>query len=297
MTIYIAKNFLRAALAVMSSLSILGAVATHAANATVQVGATTGNPDVFVPSTSSINVGDTVTWNWVGTFHSSTGTNNATPPVAWDTGVITTLPHSYSFTFTNAGTYPYRCTVHVSFGMVGTVTVASSTANQPPTVTLTNPPASSILSAPANIKLGATATDSDGTVVSVQFFVDAASVATVATAPYTATANGLAAGSHTITAIATDNLGATATNTISLSVVTPVPVSVTQPQMVSGTNFQFSYSANPGLFYLVARSTSLASSTWQSLSTNKAQSASVTFVDTNVPPSAGFYRVGLMPNP
>ena len=269
------------------------AFASSAATTTVQVGPA-ANFISFSPQTANINAGDTVNWVWQSSPHTSTSL--AGDATSWDSG-FQSAGFTFPVVFPNAGTFPYQCSIHGFEGMTGSVIVSAAAPNQPPSVTVTNPPTSSTLSAPANIKIGASAADSDGSVANVQFFLDGTSVATVTTAPYTATASNVAAGSHTITAIATDNLGATGTNSISLTVVTPVAVAISQPQMLSGTNFQFSYSANPGLSYLVARSINLTSATWLSLSTNKAQSASVTFVDTNVPPNASFYRVGRLPNP
>jgi chitinase len=49
------------------------------------------------------------------------------------------------------------------------------------------------------------------------------------TSPYSVSVNGLAAGTHTLAAIATDNAGAKATNTISIVVNAPPTVSITSP--------------------------------------------------------------------
>jgi hypothetical protein len=46
-------------------------------------------------------------------------------------------PHSYSLTFTKAGTYPYICVLHDVVGMTGSITVAAAPQ---PTPNLTQPP-------------------------------------------------------------------------------------------------------------------------------------------------------------
>jgi hypothetical protein len=170
-------------------------------------------------------------------------------------------------------------------------------ANNPPAVTVTNPASGAVFASPANVTIQATATDSDGTVTNVQFLVGATFLANITTAPFSATASNLAAGSYTLSAIATDNNGATATNAMTISVVTPVPVIFSGVQPSAGANFQFNYSANVGLRYIVQRSASLAPANWITLTTNTAGGNPVVFVDNHATNNTGFYRVGRLPNP
>jgi len=274
------------ALAATAFVSLFSAISVRAATATVQVGL---GGFVFVPATTNINAGDSVIWNWATSDHSSTSDTNG----IWDSGV-TNSPHTFTNLFPTAGRFPYHCTIHVNFGMKGVVNVAA--INVPPTVTVTNPAAGTVLSAPANVTIQASAQDSDGSVTNVQFLVDASPVGNSTTAPYSAIASNLAAGSHTLTAIASDNLGATGTNSVTISVITPVVVSLSQAKFSAGTNFQFRYSADVGLSYVVQRSTNLLSA-WTPLQTDKATSNPMTFVDSNAVANPGFYRVGRLPNP
>jgi plastocyanin len=74
-------------------------------------------------STTTINVGDTVNWIWVTDFHSTTSgtcTATCTPDGIWDSGVGQGL--NFSFTFNQAGTFPYYCIAHGAM-MQGTVIV------------------------------------------------------------------------------------------------------------------------------------------------------------------------------
>lgn len=91
--------------------------------------------------------------------------------------------------------------------------------NVPPSVVLTNPTSGASLPAPATVTLQASASDSDGSVTNVQFFDGVTSLGNVTVGPYNLTV-GLTAGSHTFTAVASDNQGATTTST-------PVTVTVT----------------------------------------------------------------------
>ncbi len=291
MKMHLVKSFFVSALAVASFLTIGGALSANAVTNNVAVGQ---GGLVFVPATNNINVNDTIIWTWAGPNHSTT--SDATGTGAWDSGVNNS-PFSYTNSFPTAGIFPFRCTVHAAEGMAGSVNVSAVVNNSPPTVTITNPVAGTVLSAPANVTIRANAQDSDGTVASVQFFVDNVSVGTTVTAPYSAVASGLAAGTHTLTAIATDNLNATGTNSVTISVVTPVTASPSLPVISHGTNFSFTYSVNTGLDYLIQRTTNIAATTWVPLQTNQATVNPATFVDSNTPASGAFYRVGRMPNP
>lgn len=115
---------------------------TKAKTVTVQVG---GDAPVFTPGTVSIQPGDTVNWVWfsVGFNHSVTSGSNGHPDGFFDSGIHKD-PFTFSFTFPNAGTFPYYCIPHLSMGMVGTVFVAETTP--PPTPT----PCPSITPRPAS---------------------------------------------------------------------------------------------------------------------------------------------------
>ncbi|MCL4789490.1 MAG: hypothetical protein KJ070_22320, partial [Verrucomicrobia bacterium] len=98
----------------------------------------------------------------------------------------------------------------------------SAQANALPGVTLTGPAHGSVWLAPASLLLGATASDPYGAIASVQFLRDGAPLGADATAPYEFTWNNPPAGTHTLTAVATDNLGAQ-------QISAPVVVTVVPP--------------------------------------------------------------------
>jgi plastocyanin len=75
----------------------------------------------FNPDDLTINVGDTVTWtNNDGMGHTATSTDG---PASFDSGNIA-AGATWSFTFTEAGTYDYKCNYHSS--MTATITVVES---------------------------------------------------------------------------------------------------------------------------------------------------------------------------
>jgi hypothetical protein len=164
----------------------------------------------------------------------------------------------------------------------------------PPSVTLTNPISGAVFAAPANVHLGATASASGGTVTNVSFYTNNILLGAVTAAPFSLTASNLAAGSYALTAVATAG-GLTATSTVvNVSVVSPVVVHLGSARVNAG-QFVFSYTANPGLTYVVQTSTNL--SKWVALVTNVPSASPVLVTNAVNPAGPTFYRVGRRPNP
>jgi hypothetical protein len=116
--------------------------------------------------------------------------------------------------FSVAGAYELRLTA--SDGALSAqddlvVTVTNAPVNTPPAVTLTSPTNGTMLTAPATVNLAADATDTNGTVVKVEFFSGATKLGE-ASGPFTLTWSNVAAGSYTLTARALDNGGLSATS-------------------------------------------------------------------------------------
>ena len=89
---------------------------------------------------------------------------------------------------------------------------AAATTNVPPSVSITNPASGASFIAPATVTIQAGASDTDGSVTNVQFYDGASSLGNVTASPYNLTV-GLTVGSHTLTAVASDNRGDTTTST------------------------------------------------------------------------------------
>jgi plastocyanin len=290
------KNKLIAAIAMFSFL-VIGAQSIFGASTTVLVGS---GGLKFVPATVDINAGDSVIWSWAGSNHSTTsGTNGVPgddngvlPNGMWDSKVNNT-----GFLFTNTfpvgGTYSYYCSVHFGAGMTGDVVVAS--ASLPPSITITNPFTGEVFAAPANVEIQSKVTAGSAAITSVQFRVGTTVLANETAGPFATTANSLAAGNYTLTAIAVDANDLSATNSVAISVVNPLTLLLGGLSKPSGTGFQLSYPANIGLHYVVQRSSDFIG--WVPLATNMASSNPVVFMDFNATNRLNFYRVGLLPNP
>ena len=110
----------------------------------------------------------------------------------------------------------------------------------PTTVSLSQPAGGATFTAPATISIAANATDADG-IAKVEFYSGTAKLGEDTTAPYTHTWTNVQAGSYTLTARASDNLGATATSAArTISVVapnSPPSASITSP--VNGAAFSW----------------------------------------------------------
>ncbi|MFJ7244672.1 glycoside hydrolase family 48 protein [Kitasatospora sp. NPDC098652] len=159
-------------------------------------------------------------WNgtWTQTGHTVTAINPSYAPTINPGATYTT---SANFTYTGTNTAP------TTFTLNGTVCRGP---NQPPTVSLTSPAAGTTFTPGSTVPLAATAADADGTVAKVDFYAstgpgDNSPVGTATTAPYTLNWANVPAGDYSLTAVATDNLGATTTSA-------PVAVKVAGPSLL-----------------------------------------------------------------
>ena len=237
----------------------------------------------------TITAGDTVVWiNKDGSQHSVTGNANNSPPEAFCGTPTFGLNGSCMSTFTNTGTFHYFCRVHAS--MLGTL-VVNPKPNAPPAVTITNPPNNAVFIAPATVSMGATAADGDGSVIQVEFFVNGNSAGIATSPPYGATTNNLAAGSYTLSAVATDNQNAKSTNSISFRVDAAPPI---QPLLVSPTRgpagkFRFDVVGQAGQTYLIEGAIVLGQ--WSLLATINTNIDTFRFIDAVSTLDNRFYRV------
>ena len=161
-----------------------------------------------------------------------------------DGGIATTSSgptYTANLSGLTAGTHSLTAVATDNAGAITTsaavsITVTSAT-NTPPTVSLTSPAAGASFTAGSAVTVTATAADTDGSVAQVAFYVDGSLAATSTAAPYSASLTGLTAGTHSLTAVATDNAGATTTSaavsiTVTSATNTPPTVSLTSPTAV-----------------------------------------------------------------
>jgi hypothetical protein len=84
----------------------------------------------------------------------------------------------------------------------------TSSANSPPSVSISYPTEGSVFSSPVTLNIAANASDSDGTITQVDFYADSIYLGSTTTAPYTFNWDLVPPGSHFISAHAMDDSGA-----------------------------------------------------------------------------------------
>lgn len=96
-------------------------------------------------------------------------------------------------------------------------------ANAAPTVSLSSPTNGATMESGRDIAIAASAQDADGTVARVEFFANGQSLGVDSQAPFAVTWRGAGIGTHTVTAVATDDNGANATSAaLTLQVIAPI---------------------------------------------------------------------------
>jgi RHS repeat-associated protein len=151
-------------------------------------------------------------------------------------GTATASP--YSFTIANAagGSHVLSAKATDDRGAVTSSAAVTVLVDAPPSVSLTAPANNAVVSAPANITLTAAATDTDGTIAKVDFFQGTTLIGTATAAPYSFAWTNVAAGTYSLTAVATDNQGTTTISAAVALIVNTLPtVSISSP--ASGAAF------------------------------------------------------------
>lgn len=140
---------------------------------------------------------------------------------------LTSTPYTSSFTPASAGTYSITAVATDNQGLTTTsnpvsLTVVAQASNQPPTISITSPTNNAAITVGQVVTLQATASDSDGSVASVQFKVNGVNQGgAITTAPFSTSWTPSASGNFTITAVATDDDGLSTTSTAVTAVVSP----------------------------------------------------------------------------
>jgi len=150
---------------------------------------------------------------------------DATAPYEWGAGDVL-------LTNLSTGTYTLRATAtdddNATTSQTITFTVNASASNTPPTVTFVTPASQQIFNEGTNLFVKVDATDSDGTVVGVQLYLNNTLVRDDTSLPFEwgsdlsmdAALQNLVAGRYTLKVIARDDDGATRESSIEIEVIT-----------------------------------------------------------------------------
>ena len=160
-------------------------------------------------------------------------------------GTDTTAPYSVTWSNAVAGTYSLTAKATNNLNQVVTSVATSITVTASPTIALSAPAAIAGFNTGSNITITATATPSSGQIITqVEFFATTTtagvpstqSIGMATSSPYSITWNNVAAGTYSLTAKASDNLGGTKTSAArTINVANPPTVSLTSP--VANTQF------------------------------------------------------------
>ncbi len=97
--------------------------------------------------------------------------------------------------------------------------------NVPPTVALTSPAGGTVFAEHGSVVLAATAADANDAIKRVDFYAGSTFIGSDTSAPYTATWSDVPLGTHALTAMAVDTLGAnTFSAAVNITVIVPPPV-------------------------------------------------------------------------
>lgn len=163
-------------------------------------------------SGSSYNVGDNITIS--ATANDTDGTVTSVEFYAGSTLLGTDSSAPYSYTWTNVAQGSYSLLSKAidneggsSFSTSVNVTVGS-VQNQPPTVSITAPANGATVTEGTAVTISADASDSDGSVASVEFFANGTSVGVDTSSPFSVSWTPAMSGAYSLSATALDNEGA-----------------------------------------------------------------------------------------
>ena len=81
----------------------------------------------FRPANLSVQVGDTIIWNWINGDHTTTSDVIPAGADSWDE-IVDFSTADFNYIVAVAGTYTYYCIPHQSMGMTGTIVATGTTA-------------------------------------------------------------------------------------------------------------------------------------------------------------------------
>ena len=174
------------------------------------------------------------------------GTIDETQPASGlvNSGTSVTLTHTW--TTAGAQNFSVRATDAKGFSSAWRKLPVTIAANVSPIASVTAPARNAVLTTGVSATVSATASDSDGTISKVDFYVDDTLLATDIASPYSAAWFPTAPGAHVIKAVATDNDGATTPSSVSVTVVNqnhaPSAPAIVGADGYEGQSLSFSFS-------------------------------------------------------
>src|ERR1044071_5823811 len=170
------------------------------------------------------------------------------------------------------------------------VATNSGPADVPPTVSISTPTKGSSFVAPANITIVTTASDSDGSITNLELFNGTTKLGQSTNSTFTFTWTNVASGAYSLTAIATDNLGA-ATTSSSVDITVITSTNMLLRYQLFNTNAGLGLSIFPTVAQPYALDASSNLINWASIFTNQTGAAASNYIQAPINHSAlRFFR-------
>ena len=214
-------------------------------SSTITLTVTSGTPSLPVVSITSPANGSTYTAGSSVTFTTTASETNGTIAniSLYDgTGVLlgysSTSPFNYVYSNILAGSYTFYAVAKDVNGVSTTSSSITVTVTAPaPVVAITSPTSGSSFVTNSNITITATASETNGTISKVAFYNGSTLLGTDTSSPYTYTMSNVAAGSYSLTAVATDAKGVSTTSnaiTVTVGAASVSNLSITYPADPNG---------------------------------------------------------------
>ncbi|MBC7450521.1 MAG: discoidin domain-containing protein, partial [Cytophagales bacterium] len=171
-----------------------------------------------------------------------------------------TSPYSFEWLNVSTGTYTLTAKATDNLGGTATSTAASITVDQAPVVNITSPANNSVFTVNQSFPITASATDADGTIARVEFFMGGVLLLVDYTAPFETTGIRTVTGPVFIGAVAYDNLGfSTSSPAILVNITNAVSTNLALNKPATSSSVQGSNTAAKAV-------DGVANSRWESLS-------------------------------
>ena len=127
-------------------------------------------------------------------------------------GTANASPYTASWTPAAAGAYSLTAVATNDAGMTATSSAVSIAVDAAPSVSISSPADGSSFTAPATVNLAVTTADTTGTVTQIDYYQGGVLIGSSTTAPFGLAWTNVAAGTYSLTAIATNDSGETTTS-------------------------------------------------------------------------------------
>lgn len=150
-------------------------------------------------------------------------------------GALTSAPYAFTWSSVGAGSYSIVARATDSYGATGDSSPYGFAVNGPPSIAVAAPSHGAVLLAPSAVTLGVSASDADGSIASVQYYLNGSALGSpVTSAPFSSTWNSPSAGTYSISARATDNGGASTLSGVVSVTINDRPSVTLTPSGVNG---------------------------------------------------------------